>query len=215
MVIKRLRTVLIVWLALLALLAFFPSLSQTGRDYSLVESSLVDGIMPVFSVFMAVQKTLGSWWTEINFSSQTHQENDRLKKELLHLKTENIRLRELISENERLRTLLQLKSQVPGPSQAAEVVGSGPSPFLQMVYINKGRRDGLVRGMPVIHPTGVVGRLEKTSGHYAQVVLLDDPSFAVDCLCQRTRVRGVLTGIPGEGKCQIKICTPKRRHPSR
>jgi rod shape-determining protein MreC len=203
-VIKRLRTVLIVWLALLALLAFFPSLSQTGRDYSLVESSLVDGIMPVFSVFTAVQKTLGSWWTEINFSSQTRHENDRLKKELLHLKMENVRLRELVSENERLRTILQLKSQVPGPSQAAEVVGSGPSPFLQMVYINKGRRDGLVRGMPVINPSGVVGRLEKTSGHYAQVVLLDDPSFAVDCLCQRTRVRGVLTGIPGEGKCQIK-----------
>ena len=87
MVIKRLRTVLIVWLALLALLAFFSSLSKTGRDYFFVESSLVDGILPVFSVFTAVQKNLRSWWTEIIFSSRTHQENNRLKKQLLDLKT--------------------------------------------------------------------------------------------------------------------------------
>lgn len=204
MVIKRLRNVLIVWLFLLALLAFFPSLSQTGRDYFLVESSLVDGILPVFSVFTAVQKGLGSWWTEILFSSQTQRENDRLKKELLQLKTENIRLRELASAHERLRNLLQLKKQLAGSSQVAEVVGSGPSPFLQIFYINKGRKDGLVRGMPVVHPDGVVGRLEKTSGHFSQVILINDPSFAVDCLCQRSRVRGVLTGIPGEGNCQIK-----------
>lgn len=204
MVIKRLRNVLIVWLALLALLAFFPFLSQAGRDYFLVESSLVDGILPVFSVFTAVQKGLGSWWTETIFSNRTQQENDRLKKELLKLKTENIRLRELASAHERFRNLLQLKRQLAGPSQVAEVVGGGPSPFLQIFYINKGRKDGLVRGMPVVHPDGVVGRLEKTSGHFSQVILLNDPSFAVDCLCQRSRVRGVLTGIPGEGNCQIK-----------
>lgn len=204
MVIKRLRNILIVWLALLALLAFFPSLSQTGRDYFFVESSLVDGILPVFSVFTAVQRSLGSWWTETIFPDQTQQENDRLKKELLQLKTENIHLRELASAHERLINLLQLKRRLSGPSQVAEVVGSGPSPFLQIFYINKGRKDGLVRGMPIVHPDGVVGRLEKTSGHFSQVILLNDPSFAVDCLCQRSRVRGVLTGIPGEGNCQIK-----------
>ena len=85
----------------------------------------------------------------------------------------------------------------------AEVVGRGPSPFLQTLFINKGRKDGLVRGMPVLQPDGLVGRLEKTSDHYAQVILLNDPGFAVDCLSQRSRVRGVLTGHP-DGFCQVK-----------
>lgn len=204
MVIKKLRTVLLVWLTLLALLAFFSSISRSGRDYFPVESSLVDGILPVFSVFNSIKTGIGSWWSHYVFLIQTQQENKRLRKQLTLLKQENIRLREMESANERLRKVLQLKSGLSGPSQVAEVVGRGPSPFLQSIFINKGRRDGLVRGMPVLLPEGVVGRLEKTSGHYSQVILLNDPGFAVDCLVQRSRVRGVLTGLPGGGNCLLK-----------
>ena len=160
--------------------------------------------MPVFSVFNSIKTGIKGWWNHYIFLTQTQQENKRLKKQLVQLTLENVQLRETTAANERLRKLLQLKSEVPGPSRVAEVVGRGPSPFLQTIYINKGRKDGLVRGMPVLLPSGVVGRLEKTSGHYSQVVLLNDPGFAVDCLSQRSRVRGVLTGIPGEGNCQLK-----------
>jgi rod shape-determining protein MreC len=203
-VIKKLRTVLLVWIALLALLAFFSSIYRTGRDYFSVESSLVDGILPVFSVFTSIKTGIGSLWTHYIFLIQTEQENKRLMKALIQLNQENIRLRETASANERLRKVLQLKSELPAPSQVAEVVGRGPSPFFQTLYINKGRKDGLIRGMPVLLPDGVVGRLEKTSGYFSQVVLLNDPGFAVDCLAQRSRVRGVLTGIPGGGNCQVK-----------
>lgn len=204
MVIKKLRTVLLVWLTLLALLAFFSSISRSGRDYFSMESSLVDGILPVFSIFNSIKTGIGSWWTHYVFLTQTQQENKRLKKQLVQLNQENIRLRETSSANERLRKLLQLKGELSGPSLVADVVGRGPSPFLQTIYINKGRKDGLVRGMPVLLPDGVVGRLERISGHFSQVVLLNDPSFSVDCLVQRSRVRGVLTGIVGEGNCQVK-----------
>jgi rod shape-determining protein MreC len=204
MVIKKLRTILLVWLALLAFLALFTSITRSGRDYFLLESSLVDGILPVFSVFTSIKTGIGSLWTHYVFLTQTEQENKRLKKQLVQLNQENIHLREAASANERLRKLLQLKGELPGPSQVAEVVGRGPSPFLQIIYINKGRKDGLSRGMPVLLPDGVVGRLEKTSSFFSQVVLLNDPAFAVDCLAQRSRVRGVLTGIPGGGNCQVK-----------
>jgi rod shape-determining protein MreC len=203
-VIKKLRTILLVWLALLVFLALFSSISQTRRDYFPLESSIMDGILPVFSVFTSIKNGILSWWTQYILLVQTQQENTQLKKQLDLLKQENIKLKENALANERLKKLLQLKNEVPGPSQVAEVVGRGPSPFLQTLYINKGRKDGLARGMPVLRPEGVVGRLEKTSGHYSQVLLLNDPGFAVDCLVQRSRVRGVLTGIPGEQNCQIK-----------
>jgi len=165
---------------------------------------MVDGILPVFSIFNSVKESIGYWWTHYLFLMETQQENDRLKQQLAQLKQENIQLRELTSAGERLKKLLQLKSELSGPSLVAEVVGRGPSPFLQTFFINKGRKDGLARGMPIVLPDGVVGRLEKTSGHFSQVVLLNDPGFAVDCLAQRSRVRGVLSGIPGEGHCRMK-----------
>lgn len=204
MFLKKLRNVLMVWLALLAGLAIFSSFSQTGRDYFPVESSLVDGILPVFSFFTSIKSGLESRWGHYISLTETQMENALLKKQLVQLKQENIRLREMGSANERLTKLLQLKREIPGPLVVAEVVGKSPSPFLQAFFINKGRKDGLVRGMPVLLPEGVVGRLEKTSGHFSKVLLLNDPSFAVDCLSQRSRVRGILTGIPGGGNCQVK-----------
>jgi len=204
MVIKKLRNVLLFWLALLALLAFSSSLSKSERDYFSVESSLVDGILPVFSIFHSIKTGVVSWWTHYIALTNTQQENKHLKNHLIQLKQENIQIREMVSGYERLRKLLQLKDEISGPSTVAEVVGSGPSPFFQTLYINKGRKEGLVRGMPVLLPDGVVGRIDKTSRHFSQVILMNDPSFAVDCLSQRTRVRGVLTGIPGERNCQVK-----------
>jgi rod shape-determining protein MreC len=201
---KKLKNVLIVWLALLALLSIFSSLPEGSRDFFFLESSVVDGVVPALALFTSIQRGLGTLGSEYLFSTENRGENDRLKKQLIQLQIENLRLREAASAHERLRRLLQLKNELPEPTKVAEVVGRGPSPFLQLLFINKGRKEGLVRGMPVLLPQGVVGRVEKTAAHYSQVLLLNDPTFAVDCLVQRSRVRGVLTGIPGERNAQVK-----------
>ena len=203
MFIKKLRNVLLVWLGLLVLLALFSTLTHRQRDYNRVESSIVDGILPVFSIFNTLKISVLSGWNHYIYLVHTQGDNEQLNKQVAQLRSENNRLREQIQSEMRLRKVLQLKTQVGGPVQIAEVVGRGPSPFLQALFINKGRKDGLVRGMPVLQADGLVGRLEKTSDHHAQVILLNDPGFAVDCLSQRSRVRGVWTGHP-DGFCQIK-----------
>jgi len=201
--IKKLRNVLLVWLGLLVLLALFSTLTHRQRDYNRVESSIVDGILPVFSIFNTLKISVLSGWNHYIYLVHTQGDNEQLNKQVVQLRSENNRLREQIQSEMRLRRVLQLKTQVGGPVQIAEVVGRGPSPFLQALFINKGRKDGLIRGMPVLQADGLVGRVEKTSDHHAQVILLNDPGFAVDCLSQRSRVRGVWTGHP-DGFCQIK-----------
>jgi rod shape-determining protein MreC len=201
--IKKLRNVLLVWLGLLVLLALFSTLTHRQRDYTRAESSIVDGILPVFSIFNSLKLSVLSGWHHYVYLVHTQGDNEHLKKQVAQLRSENNRLREQTQSEMRLRKVLQLRTQVGGPAQIAEVVGRGPSPFLQALFINKGRKDGLVRGMPVLQADGLVGRLEKTSDHHAQVILLNDPSFAVDCLSQRSRVRGVWSGHP-DGFCQIK-----------
>lgn len=205
MVIRKLRTLLLIWLALLALLVLFSTLSRSGRDFFFLESSLADGVLPAFQFFNSLEKGVVGIWEHYLWLRKTQEENQKLKAQIEQLKRENLRLRESSAALERLQKILQLKSEQPSiPSLIAEVVGRGPSPFMHTFYINKGRKDGLVRGMPVLIPTGVAGRVERTSRRYALVTLLYDPSFAVDCLSQRSRVRGVLTGIGEESRCQMK-----------
>jgi rod shape-determining protein MreC len=201
--IKKLRNVLLVWLGLLLLLALFSTLTHRQRDYNRVESAIVDGVLPAFSFFNTLKESVLSVWNHYIYLINAQSDNEQLKKQVAQLRSENSRLQEQIQTEMRLRKVLQIKTQLAGPVKVAEVVGRGPSPFLQSLFIDKGRKDGLIRGMPVLQTDGLVGRLEKTSSHHAQVLLLNDPGFAVDCLSQRSRVRGVWTGHP-DGFCQIK-----------
>jgi rod shape-determining protein MreC len=77
---------------------------------------------------------------------------------------------------------------------AAEVVGRDASVWFQSLTIDKGERDGLKPGMPVLAPEGVVGMISGTSSHAARVMLLTDPNSGVDVLVQRTRARGIVSG---------------------
>ena len=85
MFIKKLRNVLLVWLGLLVLLALFSSFTQRRRDYNRVESSIVDGILPVFSIFNSVKISVLSVWNHYIFLIHTQGENEQLKKQVAQL----------------------------------------------------------------------------------------------------------------------------------
>ena len=60
--------------------------------------------------------------------------------------------------------------------------------------MDKGIRDGVRQGAPVVIPEGIVGVVVEASGRYAKVLLLTDPNSAVDALVQQTRARGIVKG---------------------
>ena len=71
---------------------------------------------------------------------------------------------------------------------------SRTSPWFQSIMIDKGRDDGLTRGLPVVVPEGIAGQVTEVSAGYAKVMLIIDPTSAVDALVQRTRSRGIVQG---------------------
>ena len=77
---------------------------------------------------------------------------------------------------------------------AAQVVGKDPSPWSKTVIVDKGTRDDVREGAPVVIPEGIVGVVVEAAGNYAKVMLLIDPNSAVDALVQETRARGIVKG---------------------
>ena len=138
------------------------------------------------------------FWLNYFYLVNVRQENLRLRTSVNSLKMENSRYRELLSTHERLEKLLQFKQDTDRPVLAAQVIGLDPTGWFKSVIINKGKEDGLEIDMPVVNAVGVVGRVVSLSPNYAKVLLIIDQNSAVDCLVQRSRDRGIVTGLSTE-----------------
>ncbi len=135
-------------------------------------------------------------------------ENVRLSRELAGTRAALFRARAAEGENRRFRALLSLGEDLPYTTLAARVVGEGPSQWFKSLVIDRGSRDGVLPGFPVVTPGGVVGRVLEVSGHYSLVVPIADPNHAVDGRIERTRARGVVAGS-GEAGCRFLYVTRK------
>jgi rod shape-determining protein MreC len=138
----------------------------------------------------------------------TVRENDFLVKALQEANARSGHFAEIQMANQRLRNLLSFQKTVQRQMIAAEVVATDPSPWFKSVMIDKGRDDGLRRGLPVVVAEGVVGQVVDVSAGYAKVLLVIDRNHAVDGLVQRTRARGVVKGDPA-GRCNFEYLLRK------
>jgi rod shape-determining protein MreC len=124
----------------------------------------------------------------------TERENRRLKEEIDRLTIENAVTNELLLENERLREALNFKKLNPPSSVVVQVIGKELSPASSTITINKGSDDGIRKGMAVITPAGVAGKVQAVLANTSKVILLTDPGSALAVRVQRNREDGLLEG---------------------
>jgi rod shape-determining protein MreC len=82
-------------------------------------------------------------------------------------------------ENARLKAVLGLASDEPGPVAVARLIGSTSSSARRLGFISAGRRDGVRPGMPVTSPMGLVGRVLEAGADSSRVLLLTDSESMV------------------------------------
>lgn len=133
-------------------------------------------------------------WGRYLFLVSTRRENLRLTQEVERLRVESQLANELLIENERLREALGFAKLHPPQSVTIQVIGKDVTPASTTVTVNKGSEAGLAKGMAVIAPTGVVGRVEAATGGTAKVALVTDPGVAIAVRVQRNREEGLLEG---------------------
>lgn len=126
------------------------------------------------------------------------QENQRLRAQVDHYINQLTLVRELQIENAQLRELLGLREKSPdilGPEAdllVAEVIGHDPNNLLRYLTIDRGSRDRVKPGMPVITARGLVGQISEVGADWARVLLLTDPSSQVHAVVQRSRATGLV-----------------------
>jgi rod shape-determining protein MreC len=178
-------------------------LTITGK-HAQAPSGLGRGALVVVAPF---QKQLSAWvrsvkdiWNHYFFLVATAKENERLRQALGQSRQQLNRCNETELANDRLRHLLGFEGEVQRPMIAAQVVGKDPSPWSKTVIVDKGVRDQVYQGSPVVIPEGIVGVVIDASRDFSKVLLLTDPNSAVDALVQKTRARGIVKG-GGADRC--------------
>lgn len=176
------------------------TIQAQGRfDFRPVAELLARIQAPILEGFHHLQRaTLNLWLGYLGWNA-VRTENARLRDEVQSLKMTQIQTQELGAENERLRRLLTLKERLPLRATAADVIGKELTGWTRTLTINKGRKEGIARLMPVIASDGLVGRVMEVRKGTSVIQLLSDPSSSVSVLVQRSRVQGVVEGEASGG----------------
>ena len=117
-----------------------------------------------------------------------------LERNNIELRARQQRLETLQSENRRLRELLQSSAKREDRVRVAELLAVDLDPYRQQVVVNKGEREGVYRGQPLIDAHGVMGQIIHTSPVTATALLISDPNHALPVQLNRNGLRTIASG---------------------
>lgn len=162
-----------------------------------VEDLLATPLHAVSGVFHRVALTINDNLTRFSDIQTLQARIADLETALALYQSELVELREINSDYQRLTDLLQYTTTAQNQEFiTANVIAVDQSGFLRTITIDRGTRDGLAVGMPVITGHGLVGRITRVTANAARVMLVSEPSSAVSARLQSTRVEGTVRGQP-------------------
>jgi rod shape-determining protein MreC len=121
-------------------------------------------------------------------------ENAKLKALIQKLEAERNRHLEDESTNRRLRELMEFRHELPSDAVTASVISNSASTWFNSLILDKGKKDGVEKGMGAVSPLGVVGQVVSVTSRSAKVLLITDSHSGVDAVVQRSRARGIVAG---------------------
>ena len=159
-----------------------------------IDSIGITLISPFQIVVFKIKESLENIWESYFSTVSALKENFVLKNKLSYLLQIKDKNKELEFENKRLRKFINFQNSIKNTLVVAEVIARDPSPWFGTIMINKGSNKGLVKGLPVLVPQGIVGRLISVAKNSSKVLLIIDRNSAVDALIQNSRTRGIVKG---------------------
>src|SRR5258706_1120168 len=127
-------------------------------------------------------------------------ENERLKQELSTTQLELRKAQQAADENERLKSLLNLKEQTGYDQVNARVIARDSSIWFNTITINRGSSSGIALNMPVATGSGIVGRVIALSPWTAQVMMITDEKAAAGAIVGKLGGSGAHGSVRGLGE---------------
>ena len=130
-------------------------------------------------------------------------ERDELKQRVQELEVELQNKQSLADENQRLKSLLELKENSKYKILTAQIIGRDSSAWFDSSIINRGSLDGVKLNMAVLTNGGLIGRVTAVSPLTAQVDLITKNKSGVGGVVGELGESNTLGVIKGSGEKEI------------
>ncbi len=190
----RYRNQTVLLAAILAQLALLAYQVKSDGEVRLIRVWAIGAVTPLARVIEAARSSTVHFFRDYFVLLDVREDNQRLKTDLDHVRMENQFLRSELSTADRARALALFQQQSQSKTIAAHVIGNTTAVSAKVVIIDRGTGSGVQKGMAVITPDGIVGKVTGAYPTASYVLLITDPSFAAGVLSQKHRVHGTLKG---------------------
>ena len=132
-------------------------------------------------------------YLRIQNHKKLYKENEKIKSELEILKAKDLLNEFIISENQRLKNIVD-DHLVKSDTIIAKVLNDKSSPYLRSIVINKGSKHKVNLGMVVIDGEYLVGKIVEVNYSSSRVLLLSDLNSKIPVIVEPNTVISILSG---------------------
>ena len=148
-----------------------------------------------FQVLVNSPGAAWDWATE-SFSTRERlqEENAELEARLREADLRMMRFEALEQENIRLRAMREATASIAERAMVAEIMRVDLNPFRHRVILNKGVRNGVFKGQPLLDAKGVFGQITRAGPFSAEAILISDSEHAIPVQVNRNGLRTIAVG---------------------
>jgi len=113
-----------------------------------------------------------------------------------------------MAENAHLRRLLEAREYLPVATIMSEILYDARDPSTRRIVLDRGARNGVQLGLPVIDNAGVIGQVTRVFPFTSEVTLLTDKEQAIPVQVLRSGLRSIAYGRGHSGLLDLRFVAP-------
>ncbi|TJX14779.1 rod shape-determining protein MreC [Tissierella creatinini] len=200
---KKYKDKMIVTIVTVILLIIIGNTSVERESISNLEKMVGNILTPISNVTYSIGNGISTFFGSIFEFVNVKEENDQLKERIKALESEKRDLENIIGKTDYLKNEAKILESTKHNIISAEITSKEPGNWYDRFVINKGTKDGIVKGSTVIqgvqieqnlYQEGVVGRVVDVGTNWSKVITIVDELNSISFKVIRTQDGGVLSG---------------------
>lgn len=198
----RYRNITVLLVAICAQLVLVAWQIKGDNDVPLLRVWAITAITPAASLIENARNGTTGFFGSYFALRDARDQARRFRSEADKLQIENQLLKNALAEAQRTEALLGFQSRTPSRMVGARVIGTTTGAGARSILIDKGSQSGVRKGMAVVTPAGIIGKILAVYPFASQVLTVSDPGFAAGVESQKNHARGIMHGL-GNGQARV------------